>query len=174
MDYKIVNYDLKRHYILDKWIDESEHVNAKLINKYATYNEPISNTYKYFLDNPFDMANIKTFLKVFEHDHEFYGVAVFHYYKEEEKFYLAINPIVINPKFINQGIGTKILKQIVENVRQISGGHVDIIKGDTEESNLASIRILEKSGFIKDKQNDNFIEYTYDLTKKNGSTKPLI
>lgn len=45
-------------------------------------NLPISNSYQYFLDNPFDMANIKLFIKVFECNNMAYGVAIFHYYKD--------------------------------------------------------------------------------------------
>ncbi len=163
MKYKIKDYDLKEHISLDDWIDESKYINAKKINMYAAYNEPMSDTYHYFLNNPFDMANIKTFIKVFESENIYYGVAVFHYYKEEDKFYLAINPIIINPEFINQGIGTIIIKQIVEEAIEFTKGHIDIIKGDAEESNKASIKILEKNGFkIKD-INENFIEYIYEL-----------
>lgn len=165
MKFKIVDYDIKRHVSLDEWIDESKHINAKLINKYATYNEPLSETYKYFLDNPFDMANIKSFIKVFEYDDISYGVTVFHYYKESDKYYLAINPIIINPIFINQGIGTKILKEIILKAEKLTSGNVDIVKGDSEKTNIASIKILEKAGFVKGNKNENFIEYIYILTK---------
>lgn len=165
MNFNVVDYDIKKHKALDDWIDESKHVNSKLINKYATYDEPISESYQYFLDNPFDMANIKSFIKVFEHNDISYGIAMFHYYKEEGKCYLAINPIIINPEFINQGLGTKIMKLITLRAEEIVEGQVDIVKGDVEEENIASIRILEKAGFSKIKTNENFIEYFYKITK---------
>lgn len=90
---------------------------------------------------------------------------MFHYYKKDDEYYLTINPIIINHEFINQGIGTKTLKLIILIDKEIVDGQVDVIKGDTEEENLASIRMLEKSGFIKSKNNDNFIEYFYKITK---------
>lgn len=165
MNFKIVDYDIEKHLSLDDWIDESKHVNSKLINKYATYGEPISDSYQYFIDNPFDMANIKSFMKVFEYNDISYGVVMFHYYKEKDKYYLAINPIIINPEFINQGIGTKILKIIVQKPKEITEGKVDVVKGDIEEENIASIRILEKTGFIKSEKSENFIEYIYKITE---------
>lgn len=165
MKFNIVDYNIKKHKDLDDWTNESKHVNAKLINKYATYNEPISESYQYFLDNPFDMANIKSFIKVFEHNNTPYGIAMFHYYKEEDEYYLAINPIIINPEFINQGLGTKIMKLITLKAKEIAEGQVDIVKGDVEEGNIASIRILEKADFIRGEKKDNFIEYFYKMTK---------
>ncbi|NLB48615.1 MAG: GNAT family N-acetyltransferase [Erysipelotrichia bacterium] len=162
--FTIVDYDINKHKLLDDWIDESKYINVKTINKYATYHEPISETYQYFLDNPFDMANIKSFIKVFERDGISYAVTIFHYYNDNDKYYLAINPIIINPKLINQGIGTIVLKLIVLKAKKIAEGKVDIIKGDTEKTNVASLRIFEKSGFIKSKKNDDFIEYIYKLT----------
>lgn len=166
MKFKIIDYNIEKHCSLDEWIDETKHSNAKLINKYATYNEPISDAYKYFLDNPFKMANIKSFIKIFENKDIVYGIVVFHYYNEKNVFYLAINPLIINPKFINLGIGTKILNQIVIEAKDIAKGHVDIIKADTEETNLASIKIFKKCNFIDNAKNDNFIEYIYELVKK--------
>lgn len=164
MKFNIIDYEINKHISLDSWIDESNHPNAKLINKFATFNEPLSDTYQYFLDNTLDMANIKSFLKVFEHDDIFYGTAVFHYYEEDNKYYLAINPI-INPEFINQGFGTNILKQIVVNAKKIAGGEIDVIKGDTNEDNIASIKILEKVGFKNISKNDIFLEYVLHLGK---------
>lgn len=163
MNFNIIDYNIKKHKDLDDWIDESKHINSKLINKYATYDEPISESYQYFLDNPFDMANIKSFIKVFEHNNTSYGIVIFHYYKEEDGYYLAINPIIINPEFINQGIGTQILKLITLQANEIAEGQVNIVKGDAEEENIASIRILEKAGFIKNEKNENFIEYFYKI-----------
>ena len=107
------------------------------------------------------MANIKSFIKVFEYNGEAYSVVMFHYYKEDNEYCLAINPIIINPKFIAQGIGTKILKLIVLKAEDIVEWRVDIVKGDVEKENVASIRILEKTNFIKNKNNDNFFEYIY-------------
>ncbi|CCV64195.1 hypothetical protein BN85406180 [Alteracholeplasma palmae J233] len=166
MKFEISDYNIEIHKYLDKWIDESKYLNARLINKYATYNEPISKTYKYFLDNPYEMANIKSYIKLFISEDVVYGIVVFHYYNEKKKFFLAINPLVVNPEFMNHGIGSKLLRQIVLQAREIAGGHVDIVKADVENANIASMKIFEKMGFAKEIKNNNFIEYIYNLTEK--------
>lgn len=163
MNFEIIDYNIHKHKFLDEWIDESKNQNAKLINMYATFNEPISKTYQYFLEHPHDMANIKSFIKLFANDNVIYGVVVFHYYNEKDKFYLGINPIIINPQFLGRGIGTKILKQIIIQAVKITRGHVDIVKADTEETNIASVKMLEKVGFIKAAKNNNFVEYVYKI-----------
>ena len=163
MNFEIIDYNIHKHKFLDEWIDESKNQNAKLINMYATFNEPFSKTYQYFLEHPYDMANIKSFIKLFAHDNVIYGVVVFHYFNEKDKFYMGINPIVINPQFLGRGIGTKILKRITNQANKITEGHVDIVKADTEETNIASIKMLEKVGFIKAAKNNNFVEYIYKI-----------
>jgi len=77
-----VDYNIKKHLSLNDCLDDSKYANLKLINIQHTMNLPISNSYQYFLDNPFDMANIKLFIKVFECNNMAYGVAIFHYYKD--------------------------------------------------------------------------------------------
>lgn len=151
---------------MDEWIDESKYLNAKVINKYATYNEPISGSYKYFLENPYDMANIKSFIKIFLNEGVIYGIVTFHYYNENNKFYLGINPIIINPEFFGRGIGTHILNQIINQADEITEGSVDVVKADTDEANIASIKMFEKIGFTKMAKNSNFIEYIYEIKNK--------
>jgi len=129
MNFEIIDYNIHKHKFLDEWIDESKNQNAKLINMYATFNEPFSKTYQYFLERPYDMANIKSFIRLFANKDIIYGIVVFHYYNEKDKFYLGINPIIINPQFLGRGIGTKILKQITNQANKITEGHVDIVKG---------------------------------------------
>lgn len=163
MEFEIIDYNINTHKMLDEWIDELKNPNAKLINMYATFNEPISKTYQYFLKHPYDMANIKSFIKLFANEGFIYGVVVFHYYNETDIFYLGVNPIIINPEFFGHGIGTKILKEIANSVDKIAKGHVDIIKADTDERNIASIKMLEKAGFVKGAKNNNFVEYSYKI-----------
>lgn len=166
MNFEIIDYNVHTHKFLDEWNDESKNANAKLISMYATYNEPISKTYQYFLEHPYDMANIKSFIKLFLNEGVVYGIVVFHYYNENGKFYIGVNPIIINPGLLSQGIGTKILKEIIIQADKITEGYIDIIKADTEETNIASIKMFEKVGFIKESNNNNFVEYSYKTINK--------
>jgi len=38
-----------------------------------------------------------------------------------------------------------------------------LLKADTDETNIASIKMLEKIGFIKAAKNNNFVEYIYKI-----------
>ena len=73
---------------------------------------------QYILNNPYEIANIKSFIKVFKNKQTIAGVVVFHYYVNNEKYYLGINPIVVNPNMMNKGIGKSILKQIIKNIER--------------------------------------------------------
>jgi len=118
MEYLVENYNPKEHKVIDEWILEDKYYNAKQINEFALFNEPISLHYKYILNNPYEMANIKSFIKVFKNKQTIAGVVVFHYYVNNEKYYLGINPIVVNPNMMNKGIGKSILKQIIKNIER--------------------------------------------------------
>lgn len=122
MAYLIESYNPIKHKIIDCWILEDKYINAKQVNEFAFFNEPISTNYKYILNNPYEMANIKSFIKVFKSDKTIVGVAVFHYYNDNNKYYLGINPIVVNPDMMNKGIGKSILNQIIKNAKIICGG----------------------------------------------------
>ena len=163
MTYIIESYDPLKHKIVDSWILEEKYINAKQINKFAFFNEPISKNHKYILNKPYEMANIKSFIKVFKSDETIVGVVVFHYYIENEKYYLCINPIVVNPDIMNQGIGKSMLTQIIKNSKIICGGEVNYIKALSEEENIASIKLFEAVGFKKEEVDKNFISYIFNI-----------
>ncbi|MDD4090462.1 MAG: GNAT family N-acetyltransferase [Acholeplasmataceae bacterium] len=163
MTYLIESYDPLKHKIVDSWILEDKYINAKQINEFAFFNEPISTNYKYILNNPYEMANIKSFIKVFKSDETIVGVVVFHYYTDNEKYYLGINPIVVNPDMVNQGVGKSMLNQIIKNSKIICGGEVNYIKALSEEKNIASIKLLETVGFKKEEVDKNFISYIFNI-----------
>lgn len=48
MTLKVIDYKYEKHKHLDFWIDESKYENAKLINKFGLYNEPLSEIDQYF------------------------------------------------------------------------------------------------------------------------------
>ncbi len=163
MKFNILDYDKQKHKDIDNWIDEDKYQNAKLINKFATYNETISETYEYFINNPFDMANIKSFIKIFEKNNIFYGIVIFHYYVEKNIYYLGINPIIVNPNLMNKGIGTQIIQQIINEAKEIANGQVHFLRVNIEEKNIVSLKLIKKFDFKKDQIENNFTQYSYKL-----------
>ena len=117
----------------------------------------------YFLEHPFDMANIKSFIKVFEVKGTVVSVVAFHYYVENEIYSLSINPLIVHPEKMNQGFGYQTLKLIVENPYDIVEGKVDIVKALVKIDNTVSIKMFEKIGFKKEKTDEGFIDYTYQI-----------
>ena len=72
------------------------------------------------------------------------GVVSFYYFKPEHK--KAELGFWILPKFWNQGITTEVLKTVIEYCHQEKGIHR--LEAFVEEDNVASARVLEKTGFV--------------------------
>ncbi len=163
MKYIIEDYNTFKHQEIDTWIDEKKYKNAKIINKFALFNEPISDFYHYICSNPFGMANIGSFIKVFRDKDIIVGVSVFHYYVEENIFYLRINPLFVNPKLMNRGIGKNILKDIIKSLNEINNSRVDYLTAKVEKTNLIGIKLFKSASFKITKKDDDFIEFIYKV-----------
>ncbi len=124
MKYIIEDYNISKHQEVDTWVNEKKYENAKIINEFALFNEPISDFYNHICTYPHDLANVKSFIKVFKNTNNILGVVVFHYYVDEV-YYLRINPLIVNPSLMNQGIGKNILKEITKNLNEIINDKVD-------------------------------------------------
>lgn len=107
------------------------------------------------------MANIGSYIKVFKELNEILGIAVLHYYLEDNKYYITINPIVVSPTKMNCGYGTKILKYSIDYSDDLVGGKVDYIRCNIDNTNKASLKLINKFEFKKEKDNNNFIQYVY-------------
>lgn len=161
MKYIIEDYNIDKHQVIDTWIDENKYKQAKLINKFALFNEPISEFYHYILASPYDLANIKSFIKVFKDNDNILGVVVFHYYVIEDIYYLGINPLVVNPSLMNLGIGKNILTEIIKNLTTIINTKVDYLVADIEKTNDISIKLFMSVGFTLKEKYDNFLKFIY-------------
>ncbi|MGI6359997.1 MAG: GNAT family N-acetyltransferase [Acholeplasmatales bacterium] len=163
MKYIIEDYNIRAHKEIDTWIDEKKYKTAKLINKFALFNEPLSDFYKHILDNPNDLANIKSFIKVFKDSDNILGVVVFHYYVDANIYYLGINPLIVNPSLMNKRIGTNILKIIVKELKRIFNDKVDFIVAKIDETNHISIKLFEGLGFRIKEKDENFTKFIYQV-----------
>ena len=65
-----------------------------------------------------------------------------------EGYPVAINPIIVNPKHRNKGYCTKIICELINNIREITGFDSDIFDAGIDLDNKASIRAFEKNGFV--------------------------
>lgn len=163
--YHWIDYHPNEHKTIDDWMLASYSQHHEKINRFAFFNEPISKTYEHFLKNPNDMANIKTVIKVIEDETDIIGIAILHYYTDQDIYVLGINPIVVNPLFMGIGHGQKTLKELVGYAEQIIDGPVDQLLASIDANNLTSLHIFKKVGFIQKFMNEGFIELLYDMHK---------
>lgn len=153
---------------LDKWIDEEYSENAEYINKYALYNEPISKLYRWYKKHPYEMSNIRTYLKVAEIDYKVVAFVVINYGMIDNQYVASLNPIVIDPKLMFKGLGTKILINFFENAEEILNTKVDVFDAGIDIDNKVSIHIFEKLGFkeIGRTEDKKFIYYQKENNQK--------
>ena len=66
--------------------------------------------------------------------------------------------ILVFPEFQRLGLGTKILKDIQDD---IFGFHFERIEISIDEKNTASLKLFENAGFIRTSKDDELINLTY-------------
>lgn len=66
--------------------------------------------------------------------------------------------LLVFPEFQNNGYGTKIIKDIINGVLPLD---FDTIEVSIDKTNLPSLRLFEKVGFVKASVDGGLINYTY-------------
>lgn len=66
--------------------------------------------------------------------------------------------LLIFPEFQNNGFGTKVIKDIISGTLPLS---FDSIEVSIDKTNLPSLRLFEKVGFIKTSVDGGLVNYTY-------------
>ena len=140
------NYDIKLDKDLDLWISPKFSEFSELINKYAFFNETISSQYKWYQDHPKEIGNIETYFKVVEISNLKIGLVILNYSYFQDKYVIGINPLAINPRYINKGYGTIILNDLIHRLNEIINKPVDQIDAGIDLSNIASIKLFTNLG----------------------------
>lgn len=78
-----------------------------------------------------------------------------HCQTEGEILYISL---LIFPEFQNNGYGTKVIKDIIDGVLPLNFDSIEI---SIDKTNLPSLRLFEKVGFIKTSVDGGLINYTY-------------
>ncbi|MBQ7043611.1 MAG: GNAT family N-acetyltransferase [Clostridia bacterium] len=66
--------------------------------------------------------------------------------------------LLIFPEFQNNGFGTKVIKDIISGTLPLN---FDSIEVSIDKTNLPSLRLFEKVGFIKTSVDGGLVNYTY-------------
>ena len=129
----------------------------EISNIAAAYRLPSISQFISIADNSFDYvtsgANV-FFYKVYENGRL---VGTTHLETQSDTLF---SDIVILPDFQGQGIGTKILSDIQNDVFRLGYKTISV---SIDEKNLASIRMFEKAGFVFVSQEDELRNYVYRI-----------
>lgn len=92
------------------------------------------------------------FYKVYEHNQL---VGAIHLEKQDAVLFMDI---LVFPQFHRTGLGTKIVKDIQNNIFGMDYERIEIA---VDESNIASLRLFENAGFIRTSKEDELINFVY-------------
>ncbi len=160
-------YDKKIDFDLEEWSskDYSEYYND--VHKYALFGESVSKLYQWYIDNPDGTGSIFDRIVVVEEGDLKVALIVINYFESERdnKKVLGINPILINPKYINKGFGKKIIQYLIDNKGRIFDMIPDRLYAGIDCTNLRCKHLFESLGFkLVGKTDDNeFLYYELQL-----------
>ena len=152
---------------LEEWSTKeySEYYND--VHKYALFDESISQLHQWYIDNPDQTGSIFDKIVVVEEYDLKVAVIVINYFESERdnKKVLGINPILINPKYINKGYDRKIIQNLIDCKGRIFGMLPDRIYAGIDVDNLRCKHLFESLEFkLVGKSDDNeFLYYELEL-----------
>ena len=136
----------------------SEKLNEKnIIAVLKIYNFYIANSFSNFEEKKYSINSFKLLYKkiiskklpfiVAIKDKEVLGMAFVNNFREKSGYrYTYEHSIYINPKYINQGIGSIILKELIKICKK-NGNIRNLIAVIGGSNNIASIKVHKKNGF---------------------------
>ena len=152
---------------LEEWSTKEYSEYYSDVHKYALFDESISKLHQWYIDNPDQTGSIFDKIVVVEEDNLKVAVIVINYFESERdnKIVLGINPILINPKYINKGYGRKIIQYLIDNNGRILGMLPERLYAGIDVVNLRCKHLFESLGFkLVGKTDDNeFLYYELEL-----------
>ena len=158
-------YDKELDIDLDEWSNKDCSDYQNDVNKYALFDETISQIYNSYIENPDQMCSIFDRVIVVEDDSLKVAVIVVNYFIDEKdnKKVLGINPILVNPKLINKGYGKRIIKYLIDIKGRIFDMLPTKIYAGIDVTNIRCKHLFKKLGFkLVGQTDDNDFMY-YEL-----------
>ncbi|MDR1330194.1 MAG: GNAT family N-acetyltransferase [Oscillospiraceae bacterium] len=135
-EFQFIDYDERVHKFIDNWRSDD-------IRRFAT-EHPLSVEWKYYADTADYRVGYDVFCKIAVAES---GPVAWMIIFCAPAFPIAINPIVVDPCFVSQGLGTRILREFIERVDEILPRRGDRIEVGIDVENIKSRRLLERLGF---------------------------
>ena len=142
-------YDKKQDIDLDEWSKKDYSNYQNDVNKFALFDETISQIYNSYIENPDQMGSIFDKVIVVEEDSLKVAVIVVNYFIDEKnnKKVLGINPILVNPKLINKGYGKRIVKYLIDIKGRIFDMLPDKMYAGIDDENIRCKHLFESLGY---------------------------
>lgn len=153
---------------IDEWGKEEYSYNFSIVNRFALFGKKLSEIYEWYCTHICEMSNIFDKIIVVEENNIKLAIIIFNYYYDQEmKKVAGINPILINPLYINRGLGKKIIREIISLNCNICNMKPDYIYAGIDVDNIPSKKIFEANGFELYGNSDDglFDYYKYRLKK---------
>jgi len=160
-------YDKELDIDLQEWSDKDFSNYQNEVHKFALFNETISQIYNKYIENPDQMGSIFDKVIVVEEDALKVAVIVINYFIDEKdnKKVLGINPILVNPRYINQGYGRKIVQYLIDIKGKIFDMVPDKMYAGIDIDNLRCKHLFETLGFkvVGAADENDFLYYYLEL-----------
>ncbi len=139
---RVIDCNLELCKELDKWLI------CESIVKNAMFDNTFTKEFNYYASNESSYeGKIKDQTKVVLLDNELIAYVVIQYYEYNDIKEVSFNPIVINPKFHNQGFGKRVIQYIIEHIKEIVNGEVNRFDATISEQNIISKKLFTSLGF---------------------------
>ena len=160
-------YDEEQDIDLEDWSKQDYSNYYDDVQRFALFNETISQIYNSYIENPDQMGSIFDKVIVVEEDSLKVAVIVVNYFIDEKdnKKVLGINPILVNPKFINKGYGKRIIKYLIDIKGRIFDMWPDKMYAGIDIDNIRCKHLFESLGFKLAGQTDSndFLYYEFGI-----------
>ena len=160
-------YDKELDIDLNEWSKKDYSNYQNDVNKFALFNETISQIYNSYIENPDQMGSIFDKVIVVEEDSLKVAVIVVNYFIDEldNKKVLGINPILVNPKLINKGYGKRIIKYWIDIKGRIFDMLPAKIYAGIDENNIRCKHLFESLGFkfVGQTDDNDFLYYELEF-----------
>ena len=160
-------YDKELDIDLDEWSNKDYSNYQNDVHKFALFDETISQIYNSYIENPDSMGSIFDKVIVVEEDSIKVAIIIVNYYIDEKdnKKVLGINPLLINPKLINQGYGKRIIKYLIDIKGRIFDMWPDKMYAGIDIDNIRCKHLFESLGFKLAGQTDSndFLYYEFGI-----------
>ena len=98
------------------------------------FNEPLSNSYDYYY-NQQKTKDVR--ILIVKAKSKYIAFVICCFFQEDGKNVLGINPIVVNPQLLNKGYGHRILNELLNHTKEITGWNIDKYYAGIDIGNIA-------------------------------------